>query len=192
MTMKHSIKGIILAVSAVMALYSCSNQYTPEQQATLDLISSTSGELKEATFTAFAIVDSTTVKQELKRREALFATKVRTTENLSDKYRRNNMLVNAEKNAETSAQAKAILADIKELEKELEPCSDSIIYRTYKFSCKGEFVDGKAFEAHDMYVNITPDGKACNLRNDSHYNFGMGVAIPGYSELIEKNRISEE
>lgn len=190
--MKRILRGIILTAMAAMALTSCENTLTPEQQATLDVISRTSGEVRKVTFTSFAAIDSTTVAQELRRREALFKTKVKTHDKLESKYRRSNMPANMAKNLETKEQAEAILTGIHELQAKLESCRDSIIYRSYKFSCKGKFEDGRDFDSGEMYINITPDGQACNLRNDGKYNFGMGFTIPGYSELLEKNRMKEE
>lgn len=164
-----------------MFLAGCDETLTPEQETVVSYISGTSGKVARISFSTFELADSTTVAEELDRRKALFSTKVK----VESGYK-------SEKHRQSAAQAEAILAGIETLRQDLSSSLDDVLYRTWKFSCKGKFEDGGEFECRDMYINITRDGVACNLKNDGRYHNGMGRFIPGYSELLEKNRITED
>lgn len=190
--MKRTIVAFSIVAALMLALTGCQKGNTPEQEAVLQLISRSSGEVKGAFFASFEKVDSTTLSQEFDRRFALFNSKINIEQRQIKEYEEKNMPKNAAKHLESIKETKMILEDLGLLREMLEDSADSIIYTTYKFSCKGKFVDGSSFECKDMYVNITPDGEACNMKSDDSYHSGMGSAIPGYLELFGKGTISPE
>lgn len=173
--------------ASVLAFAGCGKGYTPEQEAVLELISKGNGEVKGAFFSSFELVDSTTLSQEFDRRFALFNSKIDIEERQVRSYEERKMPKNAAKHIESIKQTRLILEDLTLLRESLSESADSIIYRTYRFSCKGKFADGNSFSSENMYVNLTPDGKACNLKSDDSYHSGMGSAIPGYLELFGEN-----
>lgn len=190
--MKNTLFRIVPVALAAIILASCGNKMTPEQEKIIDLISQTNAEVKGATFLSFELVDSTTVGQELERREALFVSKANIEERNALKYESRNMPVNAKKHRASQQRALAAVDGVKEIRANLAGNINDVLYRTYKFSCKGMFTDRTKFQCEDMYANITIDGSACNLTNDTNYHKGMGRYLPGYIEMLKQTRTSDE
>ena len=184
---------LLVPLTAVLLMCAgCGNQVSAEQEAVKEIISRNFGEVKGVYFSSFELVDSTTVAQELDRREALFSSKLDIERRHISDYDEKNMQKNAARHRESLAKTEEIIASLAALRESLAGCADSVIYRTYKFSCQGTYVEGGKFSCQDMFVNITPDGKACNLKSDDSYHSGMGETIPGYKELLESLRMTEE
>ena len=66
--MKRTIVAFSIAAALMLALTGCQKGNTPEQEAVLQLISRSSGEVKGAFFTSFEKVDSTTLRTALSTR----------------------------------------------------------------------------------------------------------------------------
>lgn len=191
--MKRTLYLSAAAAIILLAAVSCAKKEVPaERQAVIGMIENVSSEIQKIAFTTFEQVDSTTVGKELERRKALFRSKVRIEGRYVKNYEEQNKVNNAAKHRKSLEQAEAILAELEEYGKTLESCLDSILYRTYNFSCTGTHTDGSSFRCDDMFVNILPDGTACNLTSDRNYHTGMGKTLPGYKAILEKHRFSEE
>ncbi|MCQ2178006.1 MAG: hypothetical protein MJY42_03880 [Bacteroidales bacterium] len=191
--MKRITFAAAIAVFTLLSSVSCGKKELPaEQQLVIGMIENVSSGIKNISFTSFEQVDSTTVIKELERRQALFRSKVKIEGRYVKNYEEKRMMNNAAKHRKSLEQAEAILADLEEYGKSLESCRDSIVYRTFCFSCTGTHTDGSSFHCDEMFVNILPDGTACNLTSDRNYHTGMGRTLPGYTAILEKHRFSEE
>lgn len=179
-------KIIISALfAAAIAVAGCSTgTLSPEQQAIVDAIQQNNKQVENITFSLLEKIDSTSLGEELDRRINLFETKIEVETGFIDKYGRQGMQVNRQRHVQERKQARTILKGIKELAGSLEDSRDSIIYRTYRFSCKGSFTDGTGFRCDGNYINITSDGKAYNMSRKNERHMNMGFTIPGYSDLL--------
>lgn len=183
---------IVLAVTAAAILLTgCRQALTPEQELAVRLLSQKNGEIEKIDFQRFELIDSTTLEQEIQRRIALFETKVRIEGNNVARYESRNMPVNAKKHKESMARSQAILDDIRHLADSLASCSDRIIYRTYVFSCTGDFTDKTRFTCDKMFLNVVSDGENSCLKDSDNYHKGMGVTIPGYLDIMNGNKTED-
>lgn len=181
-------KKLILTLAPIFMMMACSLNLTelpPVRQAIADEIKSLNGNVDYICFTDFALVDSATVSQELCRRKTLFQTKIKTEERFVRKYERKKMLANANKHRGELGKAIKILTEIEMLEDSLVSCKDSVIYRVYKFSCKGRTKNGYPIYG-EKYASVSPTLDVLCIRSDDNYFFNMGYTVPGYAELLDK------
>ena len=177
------IKSALFA--AAIAAAGCSTgPLSPEQQAIVDAIQQNNRQVENITFSLLEKIDSASLGEELDRRINLFETKIEVETGFIRKYSKKGMPANRQKHVQGRKQAQSILKAVKELAESLEDSRDSIIYRTYIFSCKGNFTDGAKFRCEKEYINITSDGKAYNMSPEDERHMNMGFTIPGYSDLL--------
>lgn len=184
-------KKFILLFFAAALLAGCNQALTPEQELAIQLLSQKNGEIGKIDFSRFELVDSTTLGQEIQRRIALFETKIRIEGNNVAKYESRNMRANAKRHRESMERSQTILDNITYLADSLSDRKDRILYRTYLFSCTGSFADKTKFTCDKMFLNVATDGINSCLKDSDNYHKGMGIAIPGYLDIMHNNKTED-
>lgn len=179
--MKHT----LFFFAALILAASCSGKLSPVQQAIVSAIEENNAEVKDIRFTELTLIDSTTVGQELDLRQKLFETKIKVEEKYVAKYNSQGLWTNEQKHRKALYNAENILTGIAGLREELTDCKDSVVYRTYVFSCIGHDVNGKKFVCDKKFINITSGGEAYNMSSTDDRHNSMGFTIPGYSALLD-------
>lgn len=130
-------------------------------------------------------IDSSTFRQELDRRKALFVTRRASDEKFILKYNSEGKVKNAARKLESFKKDLQILRDLDSLEVSIADILDDIAYYDYVFSAQASGPDGK-MEFRDSYAAITPDMQVIGMtaqKKDLHK--GLGKVIPGYLKIVK-------
>ena len=171
-----------LAVLSAIVLASCASEPTALEKALSDSVVAGNPGLEKVEISSVVLRDSVCVRQELARRVRLFETK------LSAEKKRNS----TPKQIAAVQHVSDILEALQEYSLRMESSSDSTIYYIYDFEVAGKMSDGAAVPRTEMSATVDCSGNVLRLFTPgSNVYSGMGIALPGYRELLESLHASE-
>lgn len=187
--------GII--ASCLAAFSSCSQpEVNPLKDAIVKKVIEVNPGMKTFTVTQINKEFDVTLANELDRRQALFETKSRVESKLAAKYHKKRMPVNERKHLEEQKIAGKIIDAIEEYRTVHSSQLDSIIYHVLSIKGYGEMEDGSVVSNAEMLISISPNLHIFNMvpskGEGSNVYKGMGVAIPGYREMITQFRTEDK
>jgi len=139
------------------------------------------------------VCDSVTFSEELSRRVRLFETKVKVEDGFVAKYSSKNLKANTALHTEKAEHAREILRALEEYRQKNASCADSVIYYVVEFVGSGKLYDGTTMEKVTMSAAVGTDLNVYKLsQKRSGIYSGMGVALPGYMDLLKSMRSEGE
>jgi hypothetical protein len=189
----YKIAGICLC--AVALLGSCGRGkpvYSPQEQAVVDYLAKDLEGEYNFEFSAFEVIDSTTMAAEVDKRIEAFSAILRQNYNLYNNY------VQAGKKRNAAKKEEAILLDTEmlkmlQLYKADNPDTiDDIAYYVYRFACEGKS-EGAIYRYKEAFAAITPDNRVIGVSTDlKNLLRSTGKVIPGYTDLISGDPEEDE
>lgn len=173
---------LVLAVIAA-ALAGCGGpKLSPLEQAISDYVVDSNPGLKSINLYDVALREEVTFGAELQRRQALFETKLKVEQKMKS--------VKRQQDAQHVAEILGALDDFAERNAALK---DNVIYRIYDFQISGKMEDGAQVAKTAMAAAVDCSGNVLKLFTSPSGNVysGMGIALPGYKELLESLNASE-
>lgn len=139
------------------------------------------------------VIDSTTYAVELYRRQRIQEMRIYQDSTLREKYLSRKMQTNARRKVERMRKSRSILLGVDSLRRAMGADTARIAYYDYVFDYCTADGKGNRTKPKQAYACVTPDGRVLTWspdKKDIHKR--TGLVIPGYADLLESLRKTDE